>query len=115
MDEIYGMLSALLALPASAQKITTQHEVVDCGQVGCSTSLSNCRIRAEELRRAQAVGYQQCIEKLRLYGGRLSEDEHKLRRKFRHQGGIRCQADGYFHQAGVASIPMRMKSRSSSL
>ena len=27
------MLSALLALPASAQKITTQHEVVDCGQV----------------------------------------------------------------------------------
>ena len=27
------MLSALLALPASAQKITTQHEVVGCGQV----------------------------------------------------------------------------------
>ena len=27
------MLSALLVLPASAQKITTQHEVVDCGQV----------------------------------------------------------------------------------
>ena len=27
------MLSALLALPASAQKITTPHEVVDCGQV----------------------------------------------------------------------------------
>lgn len=27
------MLSALLALPASAQKIKTQHEVVDCGQV----------------------------------------------------------------------------------
>ena len=27
------ILSALLALPASAQKITTQHEVVDCGQV----------------------------------------------------------------------------------
>ena len=27
------MLSALLALPASAQKIATQHEVVDCGQV----------------------------------------------------------------------------------
>ena len=27
------MLSVLLALPASAQKITTQHEVVDCGQV----------------------------------------------------------------------------------
>lgn len=27
------MLSALLALPASAQKITTKHEVVDCGQV----------------------------------------------------------------------------------
>lgn len=27
------MLSALLALPVSAQKITTQHEVVDCGQV----------------------------------------------------------------------------------
>lgn len=27
------MLSALFALPASAQKITTQHEVVDCGQV----------------------------------------------------------------------------------
>ena len=27
------MLSALLALPASAQKITTQHEVVDCGHV----------------------------------------------------------------------------------
>ena len=27
------MLSALLALPASAQKITTLHEVVDCGQV----------------------------------------------------------------------------------
>ena len=27
------MLSALLALPASAQKITPQHEVVDCGQV----------------------------------------------------------------------------------
>lgn len=27
------MLSALLALPASAQKITTQHELVDCGQV----------------------------------------------------------------------------------
>ena len=27
------MLSALLALPASAQKITAQHEVVDCGQV----------------------------------------------------------------------------------
>lgn len=27
------MLSALLALPASAQKIITQHEVVDCGQV----------------------------------------------------------------------------------
>lgn len=27
------MLSALLALPASAQKITTQHEVVDCGLV----------------------------------------------------------------------------------
>ena len=27
------MLSPLLALPASAQKITTQHEVVDCGQV----------------------------------------------------------------------------------
>lgn len=27
------MLSALLTLPASAQKITTQHEVVDCGQV----------------------------------------------------------------------------------
>lgn len=27
------VLSALLALPASAQKITTQHEVVDCGQV----------------------------------------------------------------------------------
>ena len=27
------MLSTLLALPASAQKITTQHEVVDCGQV----------------------------------------------------------------------------------
>ena len=27
------MLSALLALPASAQKLTTQHEVVDCGQV----------------------------------------------------------------------------------
>ena len=27
------MLSALLALPASAQKITTQHEVLDCGQV----------------------------------------------------------------------------------
>lgn len=27
------MLSALLSLPASAQKITTQHEVVDCGQV----------------------------------------------------------------------------------
>ena len=27
------MLSALLALPASAQKITTQHEVIDCGQV----------------------------------------------------------------------------------
>ena len=26
-------LSALLALPASPQKITTQHEVVDCGQV----------------------------------------------------------------------------------
>ena len=27
------MFSALLALPASAQKIATQHEVVDCGQV----------------------------------------------------------------------------------
>ena len=27
------MLAALVALPASAQKITTQHEVVDCGQV----------------------------------------------------------------------------------
>ena len=27
------MLSSLLALSASAQKITTQHEVVDCGQV----------------------------------------------------------------------------------
>ena len=27
------MLSALLALPASAQKMATQHEVVDCGQV----------------------------------------------------------------------------------
>ena len=27
------MLSSLLAISASAQKITTQHEVVDCGQV----------------------------------------------------------------------------------
>ena len=41
------MLSALLALPASAQKITTQHEVVDCGQGGVPQAC-NCRIRAEE-------------------------------------------------------------------
>lgn len=34
------MLSALLALPASAQKITTQHEVVDCGQVVFSKPVS---------------------------------------------------------------------------
>ena len=64
------MLSALLALPASAQKITTQHEVVDCGQVVFHKPVT-------------------------------AEDEHCCRRKFRHQGGIRCQADGYFHQAGL--------------
>ncbi len=107
------MLSALLALPASAQKITTQHEVVDCGQV-----VFNKPVTAEFVLKndgQQAVGYQQCIEKLRLYGGGLSEDEHCCRRKFCHQGGIRCQADGYFHQAGMPLYQCGSKNRSSSL
>ena len=69
------MLSALLALPASAQKITTQHEVVDCGQVVFSKPVT-----------AEFV---------------LKNDGRKPLVIVCHQGGIRCQADGYFHQAGL--------------
>ena len=93
------MLSALLALPASAQKITTQHEVVDCGQV-----VFHKPVTAEFVLKND--GHKPLVINNVLKSCGCTEVDYPKTsiaalRKFRHQGGIRCQADGYFHQAGL--------------
>lgn len=106
------MLSALLALPASAQKITTQHEVVDCGQVvfhkpvtaefvlkndGHKPLVINNVLKAAAVRRL-------IIRRRALLPAKVSSSRRYT-----------MPSRWVLSPSRFASIPMRMKSRSSSL
>ena len=79
------MLSSLLAISASAQKITTQHEVVDCGQVVFRHPVTaEFQMKNEATSRSSS----KCIEELWLHISGISKEEHCRRRELCGEGGL---------------------------
>ncbi len=93
------MLSALLALPASAQKITTQHEVVDCGQVVFRKPVTAEFVMKNEGSKPLVIN--NVLKSCGCTEVEYPKNEYRCWRELRGQGGLRCQADGYLHEADM--------------